>query len=193
MEAVTLLASHTSAIALRDLQGALLERVIQSVIGNDQALVAVNPAGAITEAGFEAGAGVSGRKMAGDTYGGLIPHGDSALSGKDPSAPSRAGSYMARFVANDLVAEGLAESALVTVAYAAGREEPVCLEARGLGAKSRGVKMDLTEVVRARFDFRPEAIVERLGLRKPIYRHTAAYGHFGRLGFPWEERPKETP
>jgi S-adenosylmethionine synthetase len=133
------------------------------------------------QGGFEADTGLTGRKIMVDTYGGLIPHGGGCFSGKDPSKVDRSAAYMCRFVAKNLVANGLAKEALVSVAYAIGRAEPLMVEA----VNERGES--LAEVVRQKFDFRPHAIIERLGLRKPIYLQTAAYGHFGKPGLPWEE------
>jgi len=113
------------------------------------------------------------------------------LSGKDPYKVARAGTYMARHAARYLVEQGLADSAMVTVAYTMGRSEPVAVEARGITGMSRGAKMDLTNLVTRQFDFRPEAIVERLGLIRPMYRHACLHGHFGRTGLPWEEPASE--
>lgn len=185
-----ILASHNSDIDPKDVQTAILDRVLSPIIGEGSAQLFINPIGAFTVAGFQADSGANGRKTGVDTYGGLIPHGDSSLSGKDPYKAARSGAYMARYAARYLVGQGLAESAVINVAYIIGRAEPVHLEARGVGAKSHGMKMDLTELVKKQFDFRPEAIVERLDLAKPLYRHTANYGHFGRLGLPWEESVK---
>ncbi|MBU0645990.1 methionine adenosyltransferase [Patescibacteria group bacterium] len=184
------LASHSPDIETKEVQAAILDRILSPIIGEDAVQLFINPIGQFTICGFQADSGANGRKLAVDTYGGLIPHGDSALSGKDPYKAARCGSYMARYAARYLVEQGLAESAIINAAYIIGRAEPVHLEARGVGEKSRGTKMDLTEVVKSQFDFRPEAIVERLDLAKPLYRHTATYGHFGRLGFPWEESVK---
>lgn len=187
---ITLLAAHAPSVAQLDVQNALVERVVTPLIGGDGAQFFVNPLGAFTSSGLSNGAGVSGSKLSSDTYGGLVPHGDSSFSGKDPSRPERAGAYLARMAARWLVTQGLASSALVTAVYAPGRAEPVHLEASGVSEKSRGSKMDYTALVKGAFDFRVEAIVERLGLRRPIYRATAAYGQFGRVGFPWEEDVK---
>src|SRR3989338_3537253 len=116
-----------------------------------------------------------------DTYGGLIPHGGGCFSGKDPTKVDRSAAYMARFAAKNVVANGLAKECLVSVAYAIGRAEPLMLEAVN---ETGG---NITNVVAKNFDFRPQAIIERLDLRRPIYQQTAAYGHFGRANLPWEE------
>jgi S-adenosylmethionine synthetase len=187
---VTVQTAHLENVTTRDVQTAILDRVVTPVVGVDGAQIFVNPLGAFTKAGFSSRAGTSGAKLASDTYGGLIPHGDSALSGKDPCRVERAASYMARFAARSLVEQGLASSALITAVYSPGRAEPIHLEATGVSEKSRGAKMDYTNLIKSQFDFRPDAIAERLGLIKPIYQSTAAYGHFGRIGVPWEETVK---
>lgn len=179
---VTLVVEHDTAIDMPQLQSALYEQVITPVCGEQDGMqVFVNPSGKFTSGGFAAGVGVSGRKVLADTYGGLLPHGGASLAGKDPLKSARAGTYMARAVARQFVAEGLASNVLVTVAYTTGVAEPTVLSARGGGGE------DLTPLLRERFDFRPEAIVERLGLRRPLYQHTACFGMFGREGTPWEE------
>ncbi|HEY4487971.1 MAG TPA: methionine adenosyltransferase, partial [Candidatus Paceibacterota bacterium] len=122
----------------------------------------------------------TGRKIQVDTYGGLVPHGGGAFSGKDPTKVDRSAAYMCRFVAKNLVAGGYGKKVLVSVAYAIGRAEPVMVEAYDGDGKN------LTEIVTKHFDFKPRAIIERLDLRRPIYRETAAYGHFCVEGRPWE-------
>ncbi len=185
--AVTVLASHDASVNPRDAQATILDRIVTPVVGETGAQIFINPIGSFTTFGFQADSGASGRKTATDTYGALVPHGDSHLSGKDPFKAERAGAYMARFVARKLVEQGLASSAFVTVAYTLGRAEPVHVEAKGVGgAEGAGVTKDLTAIVKEQFDFRPEAIVERLSLVRPIYQATAVYGHFGRAEFPWE-------
>jgi S-adenosylmethionine synthetase len=116
-----------------------------------------------------------------DTYGGLITHGGGAFSGKDPTKVDRSAAYMCRFVAKNLVARAGAKECLVSVAYAIGVDEPLMVTALDEN-NNRIDKSALKE-----FDFRPKAIIERLDLRRPIYKETASYGHFGRQGFPWEE------
>ena len=131
--------------------------------------------------GFTADAGLTGRKIMVDTYGGLMPHGGGAFSGKDSTKVDRSAAYMCRFAAKNLVANGHAKKALVSVAYAIGRIDPVMIEAFDDTGKN------LTDIVTKNFDFRPRAIIERLGLTRPIFRETAAYGHFGVAGRSWEE------
>ncbi len=185
---VTLLASHQVSIDEKQVQAALLERVILPIVGEEGVKIFINPIGSFTISGFRADSGVSGHKTTVDTYGGLIPSGDKALSGKDPHKAERAGAYIARYVAKYLVDQELASAALVTLAYSMGQSEPIHVQALGMGEKSKGSKMNLTNLIKQEFDFRPEAVVEKLGLADPIYRKTAVYGHFGRVGFPWEEK-----
>ncbi len=140
----------------------------------------INPTGSFVLGGFAADSGLTGRKLMVDTYGGLIQHGGGAFSGKDATKVDRSAAYMCRFVAKNLVAQGYAKQCLVSVAYAIGHAEPLMVEAVDENGKSLAPLL-------AKFDFRPQAIIERLGLRRPIYRQTAAYGHFGKAGLPWEE------
>ena len=179
---VTLIAAHAEDMDLNQVQALLLEHAVTPVLGNvDGVKVFINPVGPFTTGGFTLNAGVSGRKMLSDTYGGLLPHGGVAMVGKDPLKPSRAGAYMARYAARELVREGLTSNALISVVYSVGLEEPVALSARG------GDGSDLSDVIKQRFDFRSEAIVERFNLRRPMYAACANYGMFGREGVPWEE------
>lgn len=156
--------------------------VIAPIIGDLTGVdVYINPTGAFTLGGFAADTGLTGRKIMVDTYGGLITHGGGAFSGKDPTKVDRSAAYMCRFVAKNIVAHGHANHALVSVAYAIGRAEPLMVEVTTDKGK------DIADTIKKIFDFRPQAIIERLNLRRPIYRQTAAYGHFGKAGLPWEE------
>jgi len=159
----------------------LIEHLFTPVLGSIEGVeILVNPTGRFVQGGFEADAGLTGRKIMVDTYGGLLPHGGGAFSGKDATKVDRSAAYMCRFVAKNLVANGHAKKALVSVAYAIGRVDPVMVEAFDDAGKN------LSEIVNKKFDFRPRAIIERLGLTKPIFKPTAAYGHFGVEGRPWE-------
>lgn len=133
--------------------------------------------------GFANDTGLTGRKLASDTYGGLIPNGGGSFSGKDPSKIDRTGAYMARFVAKCLVAGGLSERCLVSVAYAFGVEQPVLVVIR-TGDAQRDKR--LMSIVHERFDLRTSAIIERFALKRPIYRRTSTYGHFSDPDYPWE-------
>ncbi|MFL5576228.1 MAG: methionine adenosyltransferase [Gemmatimonadaceae bacterium] len=145
--------------------------------------VLVNPTGGFTLGGPSADCGVTGRKIIVDTYGGMGRHGGGAFSGKDPSKVDRSGAYFGRYVARHVVRAGLARRCEVQVAYAIGRATPVSVRVDTFGT---GDDDAAERFVRAGFDFRPGAIIERLGLRRAIYRGTTNYGHFGRPGFAWE-------
>lgn len=173
---------HSDSMRQEEIRSELIKNLIGPIIGDlDGVEIYVNPTGRFVVGGFTADTGLTGRKLMVDTYGGLLPHGGGAFSGKDASKVDRSASYMCRFAAKNLVALGYAPSCLVSVAYAIGRTEPLMLRA----VTSEG--KDISKELKNNFDFRPLAIIERLGLRRPIYRQTAAYGHFGREGFPWEE------
>ncbi len=173
---------HAQGMTREDIQSHLIEHLIKPTIGDlEEVQIYVNPTGVFVRGGFDADTGLTGRKIMVDTYGGLISHGGGAFSGKDATKVDRSAAYMARFVAKNLVANGYANTCVVSVAYAIGHSEPLMVEAINEHGGSLG------SMVREKFDFRPQAIIERLNLRRPLYRATAAYGHFGRDGFPWEE------
>ncbi len=160
----------------------LIEKLIGPAIGDVLGVeILVNPTGKFVIGGFDADTGLTGRKIMVDTYCGLAPHGGGAFSGKDPTKVDRSAAYMARFAAKNIVASGAAKKCLVSVAYAIGKAEPLMLQA--LNEKGE----DISSLIVGKFDFRPAAIIERLNLRCPIYLQTAAYGHFGKPGLPWEE------
>ncbi|HWO07402.1 MAG TPA: methionine adenosyltransferase [Candidatus Paceibacterota bacterium] len=176
---------HAEEATQEEIRAGLIEHLFTPVLGTIEGIeILVNPTGRFVQGGFEADAGLTGRKIMVDTYGGLIPHGGGCFSGKDPTKVDRSAAYMCRFVAKNLVANGYGNKVLVTVAYAIGRAEPVMVEAFDDNGK------DLSDVVNKHFDFRPKAIIERLDLRKPIFRETAAYGHFGVEGRSWEKVEK---
>ena len=141
--------------------------------------------------GPQGDAGLTGRKIIVDTYGGYAPHGGGAFSGKDPTKVDRSAAYMARYIAKNIVAAGLADRCLVQLAYAIGVAEPVSVlvETSGTGRVGEAA---LAKLIREHFDLTPKGIIRHLNLRKPIYRQTAAYGHFGRTGasFTWEQIDK---
>lgn len=168
-----------------DVKTKCLEKIVEPILGSLLGIqVLVNPYASYDGGEFMLGSGSTGRKSANDTYGGLVPHGVSALSGKDPYSPDRAGAYMARCAAKSLIASGLCGNAMVSLGYTHGKAEPIAVQA------TSGTGEDFTELVKSNFDFRPAAIVERLGLARPIYQRTACYGHFGRVDMPWEETVK---
>lgn len=172
-------AQHAESEDIGSVRRAIAERVVAGAGVEDGAQLFVNPTGRFVRGGFDADTGLTGRKLMVDTYGGLVPHGGGAFSGKDATKVDRGAAYMARFVARHVVSTGAARQCLVSVAYAIGRAEPVMVSATDENGK------DLSAMARA-FDFRPAAIIERLGLTRPIFRQTASGGHFGRPGFPWE-------
>ena len=173
---------HAKNVSQEEIREALIKHLFTPILGSTKYIeILVNPTGKFEIGGFAADAGLTGRKIQVDTYGGLVPHGGGCFSGKDPSKVDRSAAYMCRFVAKNLVANGYGKKVLVSVAYAIGRAEPVMVEV--FNDKGR----NLTRTVEKHFDFRPRAIIERLNLRRPIYKETAAYGHFGADGRPWEE------
>ena len=147
--------------------------------------VLVNPTGRFEIGGPKADTGLTGRKIIVDTYGGYAPHGGGAFSGKDPTKVDRSGAYMARYAAKNIVAAGLADTCQLQIAYAIGTAHPVSILVETFGTEQVD-PAKLEEALRQLFDFRPAAIIRDLDLRRPIYRETAAYGHFGRKEFPWE-------
>ena len=146
----------------------------------------INPTGRFEVGGPEGDSGLTGRKIIVDTYGGRCAHGGGCFSGKDPTKVDRSAAYMARYICKNIVAAGLADECGIEVAYAIGVANPVSVfvDTYGTGKVS---DEKLSGIIRENFDLRPAAIIEKLGLRKPMYKKTAAYGHFGRSGFPWEE------
>jgi len=145
----------------------------------------LNPTGRFVEGGPKADAGLTGRKIIVDTYGGMGRHGGGAFSGKDPSKVDRSAAYAARWVAKNVVAAGLAERCEVQVAYAIGIAQPVSIRCDTFGT-GKMPEDRLTALIRQVFDLRPAAIIQQLNLKRPVYRRTAAYGHFGRADFAWE-------
>ncbi len=192
---VVLSTQHDEEVSREVMEEALVESVIRPVLPaglDDMSSVRlhINPTGRFVTGGPHGDAGLTGRKIIVDTYGGLGSHGGGAFSGKDPSKVDRSASYAARWVAKNLVAAGLAREAEIQVAYAIGVPEPVSMMVNSFGTGEVSDE-DLVRVVEAVFDLRPLAIIDSLGLRRPIYRQTAAYGHFGREpepngGFSWE-------
>jgi len=173
---------HSADLSLADLQHKVEEEVLLP-LGIDLASVdvLVNPAGPFSSGGFDADTGLTGRKIMVDTYGGLVPHGGGCFSGKDATKVDRSAAYMARFAAKNIVANHLAKECLISIAYAIGKAEPIMLEAVNEAGES------MASLLKEKFDFRPQAIIERLSLRRPLYQGTAVYGHFGRNDVPWEE------
>lgn len=190
IESIVLSAQHDESIGLVDLQQALLEDVIQTVIDprfiTVDTKIRINPSGRFVIGGPLGDTGLTGRKLMVDTYGSAARHGGGAFSGKDPTKVDRSGAYMARYVAKNIVAAGLAKRCEVSLAYAIGQEEPemIALNTFGTAIRDEGV---LTGLIDERCSFAVADIIDGLDLCRPIYEKTAAYGHFGRDEFPWEK------
>lgn len=191
IDAVVLSAQHDPEIPMEQLRRDIREKVILKVIPEKyltpETKIFVNPTGRFVIGGPHGDSGLTGRKIIVDTYGGYIPHGGGAFSGKDPTKVDRSAAYAARYAAKNIVAAGLAKRCEIQIAYAIGVAEPVSVY---IDTKGTGIIPDdeIQKKLLRCFDFRPEAIIERLDLRRPIYGKTAAYGHFGRtdIDLPWE-------
>ncbi|MGH3270978.1 MAG: methionine adenosyltransferase [Trebonia sp.] len=199
VEKVLISAQHEDGVEAK-LPDALWEQVVTQALPPDLYDAAalreefyVNPTGRFVIGGPVGDTGLTGRKIIVDTYGGFARHGGGAFSGKDPTKVDRSASYAARYVAKNIVAAGLADRAEVQVAYAIGVARPLSLLIETFGTEKIG-RAKIADLVRDHFDLRPAALVEALNLRRPIYRQTAAYGHFGRdeSGFTWENTDKAT-
>ncbi len=194
-EAIVISSQHAPDVKYDVIREGIIEEVIKKVIPEDlidkNTKIYVNPTGRFVLGGPMADTGLTGRKIIVDTYGGVGSHGGGAFSGKDPSKVDRSGSYMARYVAKNIVAAGLADEVEVQVAYAIGVAEPVSIMINTYGTYKIEPKK-LKEIVLDTFDFRPRAIIENLDLLRPIYKKTAAFGHFGRElpEFTWEKIDK---
>jgi S-adenosylmethionine synthetase len=190
---------HAESMSLRDLRHQLIEHVIKPVIPDrllshkvlererdkiDSTLIFINPTGAFLQGGPKADAGLTGRKIIVDTYGGMGRHGGGAFSGKDPSKVDRSAAYMARYIAKNVVAAELADICEVQIAYVIGHANPVSVRVETVNPVVSEEK--ISQAIQEVFDMRPEHIIKRLNLLRPIYVPTAAYGHFGRPEFPWE-------
>lgn len=158
-------------------------------LDHEEARILVNPTGRFEIGGPKADTGLTGRKIIVDTYGGYAPHGGGAFSGKDPTKVDRSAAYMARYVAKNFVAAGVADRFQIQLAYAIGTAHPVSIAIDTFGTEKADPAL-INKVAREMFDYRPAAIIRDLDLRRPIFQQTAAYGHFGRKGFPWEETDK---
>jgi len=193
-DAVVISTHHSPDIDLETIRRDMIEKVIKPVCGewlDEDTKYFVNPTGKFIVGGPVADAGVTGRKIIVDTYGGHGSHGGGAFSGKDPSKVDRSGAYYARYAAKNIVAAGLADKCEIQVAYAIGVANPVNILVDTFGT-NKIPEEQIVELVTKYFDFRPKAMIEQLDLRRPIYKKTAAYGHFGRddPDFTWEKTDK---
>ena len=194
IDTVVVSTQHDECITHADLKREITEKVIKPICGDmmdDKTIVHVNPTGAFVRGGPYADAGLTGRKIIVDTYGGVGRHGGGAFSGKDPSKVDRSAAYAARYIAKNVVKAGLAGRCEVQLAYAIGVAEPVSIHVDCFDTNNVPVEK-ITELVRKHFPLKPADIVEKLDLRRPIYQKTAAYGHFGRSDpdFRWERTDK---
>ena len=191
VDAVVISSQHSPLVTNDTMRGDVTEKIIRAVIPaelmDNNTKIFVNPTGRFVVGGPHGDAGVTGRKIIVDTYGGAAPHGGGAFSGKDPTKVDRSACYMARYVAKNVVAAGIADRALVQVAYAIGVADPVSVMVHTEGT-GRIPEEKITEIVRQHFKLTPRGIMEELNLRRPIYKKTAAFGHFGRTEpeFTWE-------
>jgi S-adenosylmethionine synthetase len=195
VDAVVISTQHDDDVPLdlirREVTEAIIDEVIPKHLRDKDLRVYVNPTGRFVIGGPKGDAGLTGRKIIADTYGGMARHGGGAFSGKDPTKVDRSAAYAARYVAKNVVAAGLADRCEVQVAYAIGVAHPVSVLVETFGTNAIPEER-IAELVKAHFDLRPAAIIHNLDLRRPIYKQTAAYGHFGRpdLDLPWEKTDK---
>ena len=195
VDAVVLSTQHDPHISQKDIHEAVMDMIIKEVLPAEwlhaDTRYHINPTGQFIIGGPVGDCGLTGRKIIVDTYGGMARHGGGAFSGKDPSKVDRSAAYAGRYVAKNIVAAGLAERAEIQVSYAIGVAEPTSISVNTFGTGSVEDSR-IEELVREHFDLRPKGLIDMLDLKRPIYRQTAAYGHFGREGddFTWEKTDK---
>ena len=193
-DTIVVSAQHHPEAGLKEIRADIIEHVITPIVPENlidgDTRIFVNPTGRFVKGGPMADSGLTGRKIIVDTYGGWIPHGGGAFSGKDPTKVDRSGAYMTRYAAKNIVAAGLADECQIQVAYAIGVAEPVSLNVNTFGT-GKISEEKISKLLREHFDFRPAAIIRDLDLRKPQYKALAAYGHMGRIDLPtlpgWEK------
>ncbi|MEE2914246.1 MAG: methionine adenosyltransferase [Pseudomonadota bacterium] len=193
IDAIVLSTQHDPDISQKELHEAVMEEIIKPIIPanwvHTDTKFHINPTGSFVIGGPLGDAGLTGRKIIVDTYGGMARHGGGAFSGKDPSKVDRSAAYAARYVAKNVVAAGLADQCELQVSYAIGVAEPTSISINTFGT-GKLADDDIETIVREHFDLRPKGLIDMLDLKRPIYRDTAAYGHFGRPGFSWEATDK---
>ena len=191
-EAIVIAAQHNATVKMEDLRADIKQMVIKKVIPAEmldrKTKIIINGTGRFEQGGPLADTGITGRKIIVDTYGGVGSHGGGCFSGKDPSKVDRSGSYMARYIAKNMVAAGIADKLEVQLAYAIGVPEPVSIMVDSFGT-SKIHEDKIKELIRAHFDLKPKGMIKTLDLLRPIFRRTSCYGHFGRNeeGFTWEK------
>lgn len=195
VDTIVVSTQHHEDVTTEQIEADIIEHIIKPVVPSElldeETKYFINPSGRFVIGGPQGDVGLTGRKIIVDTYGGYARHGGGAFSGKDPTKVDRSGAYAARYVAKNIVAAGLADKCEVQLAYAIGVAEPVSISIDTFGT-SEHREEDLVQAVRKLFDLRPAGIIRMLDLQKPIYKNTAAYGHFGRTDiiFPWEKLDK---
>ncbi len=195
IDTIVISSQHKPEVPLEVIKADIIAKVIKPVIPaeliDSKTRFLINPTGRFAIGGPQGDSGLTGRKIIVDTYGGMARHGGGAFSGKDPTKVDRSAAYMARYIAKNIVAAGLAERCEVELAYAIGVAHPVSVMVDTFGSSAVSEEK-LAQLIRKHFDLRPAAIIRDLGLRRPIYKQTAAYGHFGRndLDLPWERTDK---
>lgn len=193
VDTVVLSAQHDDTVDIGTLREKIMSRVIKAVIPAEytdgDTKYYINPTGRFVVGGPEGDSGLTGRKIIVDTYGGVVPHGGGAFSGKDATKVDRSAAYFARYVAVNLVSAGLCDRCEIRLAYVIGKANPVSVDVDTFGTGKLPDDV-LTEIVRNNFDFRPKAIIENLGLKAPIFAKTADYGHFGHKEYSWEKPDK---
>ncbi len=195
IDAVVLSSQHQADVSMKDLREGVMEEIIKPILPaewiSDKTQYHINPTGRFEIGGPTGDCGLTGRKIIVDTYGGSARHGGGAFSGKDPSKVDRSAAYACRYVAKNIVAAGLADRCEIQVAYAIGVAEPTSISVQTFGT-GRVTEEELTVLIRENFDLRPYGILQMLDLIRPIYKPTAAYGHFGRedIDFSWERTDK---
>lgn len=193
VDTIVISTQHDEKVSLDTIKEDMINHVVKAVI--DESLLDentkyfINPTGRFVIGGPQGDSGLTGRKIIVDTYGGYARHGGGAFSGKDPTKVDRSASYMARYIAKNIVASGICDKIEIEVAYAIGVARPVSIYVNTYGT-SKLSDEKIVEIINENFDLRPTRIIEHLDLRRPIYRKTAAYGHFGRSEFPWEKLDK---
>ncbi len=195
VDTVVISTQHSDAVSNEDIHAGIRSHVIEPIVPvelmDSETKILVNPTGRFVTGGPQGDCGLTGRKIIVDTYGGMGRHGGGAFSGKDPSKVDRSASYMARYIAKNLIAAGLADRIEIQLAYAIGVAQPVSVMLDTFGT-ARVDDQRIVELIREHFELSPRGIIESLDLRRPIYRRTAAFGHFGReeAGFTWERTDK---
>merc|ERR1712093_658387 len=193
VDTVVISTQHAEEISTEDLRTEVMEKVVKTVIPanllDDKTVYHIQPSGRFVIGGPQGDAGLTGRKIIVDSYGGWGAHGGGAFSGKDWSKVDRSGAYAARWIAKSLIAAGLARRCLVQLSYAIGVAEPLSIFVESYGTAKGKTDAELVDVIRNNWDLRPGALVKELDLQKPIYAQTASYGHFGNPNYPWE-KPK---